>query len=189
MPLFPLDIRHQEFSGQMFGYNKKEVHAFLEQIASELEDLLKKQERELVRREQMQDEVTQKAVSANSAVEDLKRREELISRTLVYAEKTKADIIANARKEAENIIHEAELKAKRAINEAKQHLSVLEHQYLAIKEHKRQFLMQFRVELQSFQDRISKDPLLSKDTEQLMDVEFKQIKEDIVPHTHNGASK
>ncbi|HCM15977.1 MAG TPA: cell division protein DivIVA, partial [Candidatus Cloacimonas sp.] len=58
MPLFPLDIRHQEFSGQMFGYNKKEVHAFLEQIASELEDLLKKQERELVRREQMQDEVT-----------------------------------------------------------------------------------------------------------------------------------
>jgi hypothetical protein len=65
----------------------------------------------------------------------------------------------------------------------------LEHQYLAIKEQKRQFLMQFRVELQSFQDRISKDPLLSKDTEQLMDVEFKQIKEDIVPHTHNGASK
>ncbi|MCB5259400.1 MAG: DivIVA domain-containing protein [Candidatus Cloacimonetes bacterium] len=186
MPLFPLDIRHQEFSGQMFGYNKKEVRAFLEQVASELDELLRKQERELSRREQMQYEVKQEAVSANSAVEDLKRREELISRTLVFAEKTKADIIANARKEAENIIHEAELKAKRAINEAKQHLSVLEHQYLSIKEQKRQFLMQFKVELQSFQDRINKDPLLSKDTEQLMDGEFKQIKEDIVPQPHAG---
>jgi len=164
----------------MFGYSKKEVRLFLEQVAGELEDLQNKQERELARREQMQYEVKQEAVQASSAVEDLKRREELISRTLVFAEKTKADIIANARKEAENIIHEAELKAKRAINEAKQYLSVLEHQYLAMKEQKRQFLMQFRVELQSFQDRISKDPLLSKDSEHLLDSQFQEIKQEIV---------
>ncbi len=181
MPLFPLDIRHQDFSGQMFGYNKKEVRAFLEQVATEVEEFQRKQEKELARREQMQYEVKQEAIQAGSAVEDLKRREELISRTLVFAEKTKADIIANARKEAENIIHEAELKAKRAVHEAKQYLSVLEHQYMQIKEQKRQFLLQFRVELQTFQDRISKDPLLSKDSELLLDSEFKQIKEEIVP--------
>lgn len=181
MALFPLDIRHQEFSGQLFGYSKKEVRAFLEQMADELEERLKRQERDVAKHEQQQYEVKQEAVTASSAVEDLKRREELISRTLVFAEKTKADIIANARKEAENIIHESELKAKRAINEAKHHLSMLEHQYLSMKEQKRQFLMQFRVELQSFQDRISKDPLLSKDSELLMDGEFKQIKEEIVP--------
>ena len=189
MPLFPLDIRHQEFSSQMFGYSKKEVRAFLEQVAGDLEDLLNKQERELARSEQKQYEVKQEAVTASSAVEDLKRREELISRTLVFAEKTKADIIANARKEAENIIQEAELKAKRAINEAKQHLGILEHQYLSMKEQKRQFLMQFRVELQSFQDRISKDPLLSKDTEQMMDGEFRQIKEEIVHKPESGGGR
>jgi len=181
MPLFPLDIRHQEFSGQMFGFNKKEVRAFLEQVASEIEEFQKKQEKDIARREMLQYEVKQEAMQAGSAVEDLKRREELISRTLVFAEKSKADIVANARKEAENIIQEAELKAKRAIHEAKQYLSVLEHQYLQIKEQKRQFLMQFRVELQSFQDRIGKDPLLSKDSELLLDSEFRQIKEDIVP--------
>ena len=180
MSLTPIDVRHQEFSGSMFGYSKKEVRAFLEQLASEMEDYQNRQERELQRREQMQYEVKQEAAQASSAVEDLKRREELISRTLVFAEKTKADIIANARKEAENIIHEAELKAKRAINEAKQYLSVLEHQYLAMKEQKRQFLMQFRVELQSFQDRISKDPLLSKDSEHLLDSQFQEIKQEIV---------
>jgi len=57
MPLFPLDIRHQEFSGQMFGYSKKEVRAFLEQVASEVEEFQKQQEKELARRAQMQYEV------------------------------------------------------------------------------------------------------------------------------------
>lgn len=181
MALQPIDVRHQEFSGSMFGYSKKEVRAFLEQLASEMEDYQKRQERELQRREQMQYEVKQEAAQASSAVEDLKRREELISRTLVFAEKTKADIIANARKEAENILHEAELKAKRAIQEAKQYLGAMEHQYVHLKEQKRQFLMQFKSELQTFMDRIGKDPLLTKDTEQLLDTEFRQIKEEIAP--------
>lgn len=181
MPLYPIDVRHQEFTASMFGYSKKEVRAFLEQIASEMEEYQKKQERELQRREQMQYEVKQEAIQASTAVEDLKRREELISRTLVFAEKTKADIIANARKEAENIIHEAELKAKRAIQEARQYLSAMEHQYVQLKEQKRQFLMQFKSELQTFMDRIGKDPLLTRDTEHLLDSEFKQIKDEINP--------
>ncbi|MDP2173434.1 MAG: DivIVA domain-containing protein [Candidatus Cloacimonadaceae bacterium] len=181
MPLSPIDIRHQEFSGSMFGFSKKEVRAFLEQIAGEIEEHQRRQEKDIQRREQMQYEVKQEAVQASSAVEDLRRREELISRTLVFAEKTKADIIANARKEAENIIHEAELKAKRAIQEAKQYLGALEHQYIHIKEQKRQFLMQFKSELQTFMERISKDPLLTKESENLLDTEFRQIKDEINP--------
>ena len=189
MALSPIDVRHQEFSGSMMGYSKKEVRAFLEQLASEMEDYQNRQERELQRREQMQYEVKQEAAQASSAVEDLKRREELISRTLVFAEKTKADIIANARKEAENILHEAELKAKRAIQEAKQYLGAMEHQYVHLKEQKRQFLMQFKSELQTFMDRIGKDPLLTKDTEQLLDTEFRQIKEEIQPKNNSNPEK
>lgn len=181
MPLHPIDIRHQEFSSSMFGYDKKQVKAFLEQIATEVEEMRKNQEREIQTHQLKQYEVKQEAVSASQAVEDLKRREELISRTLVFAEKTKADIIANARKEAENIIHDAELKGKRAIQEAKQYLGALEHQYIHLKEQKRQFLLQFRVELQTFMDRIGKDPLLTKDAEIQLDREFQQIKEEIVP--------
>ena len=181
MALTPLDVRHQEFSSSFTGYSKKEVKAFLEQIAGQMEDSERQQEREIAIREQRQNEVRQEAVQASTAVEELKQREKLISRTLVFAEKTKADIIANARKEAENIIHEAELKAKRAIQEAKQYLGAMEHQYLHLKEQKRQFLMQFSSELMTFQERISKDPLLASNTEQLLDKEFKQIKEDISP--------
>ncbi len=181
MPLHPIDIRHQEFSSQTFGYNKKQVRAFLEQVAGELEEILKKNEKEMQKQQLIQYEVKQEAVFAGQAVEDLKRREELISRTLVFAEKTKADIIANARKEAENIIHDSEIKAKRAIQEAKQYLGVLEHQYIHLKEQKRQFLLQFKVELQTFMDKIGKDPLLAKDSENLLDREFHQIKDEIAP--------
>lgn len=186
MSLSPIDVRHQEFSASIFGYSKKQVRAFLDQVATQMEESQKLQEREMQRREQMQYEVRQEAVQASTAVEELKRREELISRTLVFAEKTKADIIANARKEAENIIHEAELKAKRAIQEAKQYLGAMEHQYVHLKEQKRQFLMQFRSELQTFMDRIGKDPLLTHDTEQLLDTEFRQIKEEIVQKDSTG---
>lgn len=181
MALYPTDIRHQEFGNAMFGYSKKEVKEYLEHLASQVEEYQSLQEREIQRREQMQLEVRQEAAQAGTAVEELKRREELISRTLVFAEKTKADILSNARKEAENIIHEAELKAKRAIQEAKQYLGVLEQQYLHIKEEKRQFLMQFKSELNTFMDRIDKDPLLNKPVEQLADSDFKQIKEEINP--------
>ncbi len=183
MALQPIDIRHQEFSSQMFGYDKKQVRLFLEQIAGEYEDTYRKTEKEFQKQQNLQYEVKQEAVQASQAVEDLKRREELISRTLVFAERTKADIIANARKEGENIIQEAEIKAKRAIQEAKQYLGVLEHQYVHLKEQKRQFLLQFKVELQTFMDRIGKDPLLTKDTEILLDREFHQIKEEITPKT------
>lgn len=179
MPLNPIDIRHQEFSSVINGYKKKEVRAFLEQIARDIEELNHLQEKELQRQHLAQQEVRQEAAHASQAVDDLKRREELISRTLVFAEKTKADIIANARKEGENILQEADIKAKRAIQEAKQYLSVLEHQYMHIKEQKRQFLMQFRAELQTFMDRIGKDPLMIKEAEQLIDKEFNQIKDEI----------
>ncbi len=179
MALNPIDIRHQEFTSVLNGYKKKEVRAFLEQLAREIEELNRMQEKEIQRQQMMQQEVRQEAVHASQAVDDLKRREELISRTLVFAEKTKADIIANARKEGENILQEADIKAKRAIQEAKQYLSMLEHQYMHLKEQKRQFLMQFRAELQTFMDRIGKDPLMIKEAEQLIDKEFNQIKEDI----------
>ena len=62
MPLFPLDIRHQEFSTAMFGYSKKEVRAFLDQIASEVEAFQKQLEKEIARQEQKQNEVNQEAL-------------------------------------------------------------------------------------------------------------------------------
>lgn len=189
MPLNPIDIRHQEFSITINGYKKKEVKAYLEQIAKEIEDFNKSHEREIQRQHNLHQEVKQEAVHASQAVDDLKRREELISRTLVFAERTKADIIANAKKEGENIIQEAEIKAKRAIQEAKQYLGVLEHEYMHIKEQKRQFLLQFKVELQTFLERIGKDPLLAKDSEQLLDKEFNHIKEVIVPKNEKTAEK
>jgi cell division initiation protein len=181
MAINPVDIRHKEFRTALSGFNKNDVRAFLDQIADEMEEFKLQWERKAEEAIRQHHSAEEEARGANNAISDLKRREELITRTLVLAEKTKADIIANARQEGENIIHEAELKAKKTIQEARQYLSVLEHQYLSMKEQKRQFLMQFRIELQTFMERINKDPLLIKEQEQRLDKEFQTIKDDVVP--------
>ena len=45
MSLFPTDIRHQEFSSSLFGYSKKEVKEYLEELAAEVEEYQNRQEK------------------------------------------------------------------------------------------------------------------------------------------------
>jgi len=180
MAINPVDLRHKEFATSVLGYSKAEVREFLEEVADELERVRQLLEKKADEQNRFQQSIETETRQANVAVQDLQRREDLIARTLLLAEKTKADIMANARKEAENIIREAELKAKKTIQEARQYLNMIEHQYVNMKEQKRQFLLQFRAELQGFMDRISKDPLLSKESEMKTDQEFHAIKENIV---------
>ena len=66
MSLFPTDIRHQEFSSSLFGYSKKEVKEYLEELAAEVEEYQNRQEKELQRRELAQLEVRQEAVQAET---------------------------------------------------------------------------------------------------------------------------
>ena len=45
MSLYPTDIRHKDFPTSMFGFSKKEVQAYLEQLAAEVEDYQRRNER------------------------------------------------------------------------------------------------------------------------------------------------
>jgi len=173
--LTPVDIRHKEFTSGMIGYSKTEVKEFLELVSNQMEDLLMKinELEKLVHPEEMN---VHKKVDYHEE-RDMTPREELISRTLLLAEKTKEEILANARREAENLLKEAELKSKKTIEDARHFLNVLEHQYINIKEQKKQFLMQFRSELEGLLQRITKDSLINRDNEQKMDKSFKDIKE------------
>jgi cell division initiation protein len=175
MGLKPEDIKYKEFKTAFMGYCKEEVRAYLEEIALEIKDKLsdwdKKSEEVALQTKYTKQEIE----NATSTVSDLKKREQLITRTLVLAEKTKAEIVENARKEAELIIKEAQVKAQNAIQQARQYLNVYEHQFVALKEQKRQFLMRMKAELNTFVDQIENDPLLNRKSEQMMDKEFKAI--------------
>jgi cell division initiation protein len=178
LELTPVDIRHKEFSTALAGYKKEEVRNFLEMIAAQLEDMQSVATQALRERPSMPERVekVERIEPPRPAKEDPK--EDLISRTLILAEQTKDEIIFNARKQAETILNTAELQAKKTIEEARHYLNVLEHQYVNLKEQKKQFLMHFRSELETLLGRINQDTILKKENENILDKRFNELKLD-----------
>lgn len=167
--LTPVEIRHKEFSGSLFGFNKNEVRDYLEMLSNQIEDLLaQKSNNEEPERNNIFDDRAQSQL----VLEQLQKKEELISKTLIQAENTKNDIIRNANKEAENIIRAAELAAKKAIDDTKQYIQVLQHHFINLKEQKRQFLMETHAQIQTFVQRIEQDPLMNRNKEAEIDQQF-----------------
>src|SRR5215212_5832881 len=113
--LTPLEIQKQTFARSIKGYNPDEVRAYLHLVAEEIERLLRENDR---------------AVRENSMLrEDLQdhsNRERILKDTLLSAQKVAEDLTANARKEAELIVKDAELLSERLISQAQQRVADLE---------------------------------------------------------------
>lgn len=174
-------IRDKEFSTKTFGYSKREVREFLEFIANEIYQERTRQNETKEKETKEKEFISHKATEAVKGVDELKRREELIHKTLLFAENAKAEMISNARKEAENIIREAEIKAKKTINEARHFLNQLDYQYLKLKEEKRMFLLQTAAQFKTYLERIEKDPAIARLNETSVQAEMKKIKSENKP--------
>ncbi|HPM03256.1 MAG TPA: DivIVA domain-containing protein [Candidatus Cloacimonadota bacterium] len=169
--LTPVEIRHKDFSSSLFGFNKNEVRDYLEMLSTQIEDLIsQKSDSNDPYKNNIFDDRSQSAL----VLEQLQKKEELISKTLIQAENTKNDIIRNANKEAENIIRSAELAAKKAIDDTKQYINALQHHFVNLKESKRQFLMETHAQIKTFIQRIEQDPLMNSARESEMDTQFNQ---------------
>lgn len=138
MKITPAEIRGKEFSRAMSGFKKAEVNEFLEELATQTELLLaatKKLEKQIQEKDKKLD--------------DLDEQKDLLRRTLILAEKIKDETISNAKNEAENIIKDAEISSREKVKKAKDYLSILEHDFINIKEKKMQFIISFKSQLNS----------------------------------------
>jgi len=98
----PLDIENKKFSKQMVnGYSVNEVDEFLDELTSDYEKLYKENARLKTNEEELNNDVGQ-----------YKNIEATLQNTLVIAQKTADEIQAVAKNQAEQIVKEAELKAK-----------------------------------------------------------------------------
>jgi cell division initiation protein len=108
MKLTPLDVQQKAFRKlRLGGFDEREVRAFLELCANEMEELtrrLHKQEEELRLRE--------------TQIADYKSREQLLQKTLTTAQKLSDEMKASTRKEAEIVLSDAELQAEKIIANA-----------------------------------------------------------------------
>ena len=139
MKLTPLDIRHKEFKRGMRGYADVEVDEFLDEVADEFERVFKDNI-----------DLGERVEALESQVLDYKRIEETLQKTLVSAQASADELKQNSAKEAQLILHEAELKGRQLVNEAYSERQAIEQSMANLKSAEQDFRFKFRQLLEGY---------------------------------------
>jgi len=139
MKLTPLDIRHKEFKRGLRGYADVEVDEFLDEVADEFERVFKDNI-----------DLGERLETLESQVSGYKRIEETLQRTLVSAQASAEELRQNSAKEAQLILHEAELKGRQLVNEAYSERQGIEQSMAKLKSAEQDFRFKFRQLLEGY---------------------------------------
>ncbi len=133
MNLTPLDIQQQQFRVRFRGFDIREVDRFLEKMAEGFSTLQadNKNLREEIRRLKLE-------------TQGYKEREETFKRAMLNSQKVLEQMKENARKSAEVIIADAEVKAEKILNRAHNRLSQLHEDIAELKRQRMQIEVQIR---------------------------------------------
>lgn len=133
MNLTPLDIQQQQFKVRLRGFDIREVDRFLEKIYEAFSDLHadNKALKEEIRKLKMENQ-------------GFKEREETFKRAMLNSQKVLEQMKENARKSAEIIIADAEVKAEKILNRAHNRLSQLHEDIAELKRQRMQIEVQIR---------------------------------------------
>ena len=112
--LTPLDVRSQEFTRALRGYDRNQVNEFKLAISEELERLL---------RDRAQHE--ERLRSVQEQLRSFRDRERAMNEALVAAQELRVDSRAQAEREAELVLREAKLEAERILERARQEEAVV----------------------------------------------------------------
>lgn len=138
MSLTPLDIQQQQFRIRFRGFDVREVDRFLEQISESLAAMHaeNKSLKEELRRLKLENQ-------------GYKEREETFKRAMLNSQKVLEQMKENARKSAEIIIADAEVKAEKILNRAHNRLSQLHEDIAELKRQRMQIEVQIRSIIES----------------------------------------
>ena len=133
MRITPLEIKKQEFAVKFRGYSQDEVHAYLEMVASELEDVLR---RNL--------EAEQKISVMAEKLAGYTRIEATLQETLLTVQRTAEDTRSAAEKKAEILVAEAKVRADRMLAEANERMAAIQREYADLRSQRDTFLVSFK---------------------------------------------
>lgn len=158
--LTPLDIHNHEFKKSFRGYDEGEVDDFLDRIVSDYEKVLRENEK-----------LKERTNLNEKELAHYKSLEKNLQDTLLVAQKTAEEVITSARKtakeirdnaaneaqnvhentmrEAQNIRVQAQLDAKKSIDEAAHKLHGVALEYERLVREKNSFLLKIRTALES----------------------------------------
>jgi cell division initiation protein len=123
----PLDIQKHRFTRKLRGYDPKEVRAFLLSFA---------EQHELVVRENGQHR--EQVAALREQLREHEERERVLKDTLLAAQAAAEQLRAAARRDAEVVVKEAELKAEKMMEVARERIARYEARLVELKTLKRE---------------------------------------------------
>jgi cell division initiation protein len=128
MRITPMDIQQKQFPVKFRGFDVDEVYSFLELIREELEELLRENS-----------SLKEQLSRLEEQMKEYGRMETTLRETLMTTQQMVEDYKTNARKEAELIIREAEVKADTMVKEAQERVVKIHEDIVDLKGIRRHF--------------------------------------------------
>ena len=140
MAITPLEIQKMRFSQKMRGYDPTEVEGFLAVIAEEVAARLAQIEK-----------LERENHHFKQRLEETEHREHQLQQTLLRAQKVSEDITANARREAELTVKEAEMMADKIVQQAVDQSTRFEGKITELRTARRELQLKLKNTLDLFQ--------------------------------------
>jgi len=121
----PMDIQKHVFGRTMRGFDRDEVRTYLNYVAEEVAGLQRER-----------DALEQELQSLRGVVDDYRNREAILKNTLLTAQRLTEELKDSARKQAEAIVREAELKADRLLEMAQNRAHEVEVSIVDLRAHR-----------------------------------------------------
>jgi len=149
MRITPVDIRQQQFSKRMRGFDSSEVEAFLEDVAEDLEAVLKEN---ALLKEQLS--------TMEDRTRSLAEREKTLQETLITTHRLAEEMKAASKREAQLVLREAELSAEKIMEEARGEEARIRSEVLAIKRVRRQLAEDLRATVTRYDRMLARETLI-----------------------------
>ncbi|MBI3802329.1 MAG: DivIVA domain-containing protein [Nitrospirae bacterium] len=140
MKYTPIDIRQLTFSVGFRGYATGEVNAFLESLATEIEEVLKENA-----------DLRERVEEQGGQIAELKKAEGALTTTLLMAQKAIEEMKRSAQKEGELIIRQAELRAEEISRSAVKEGTQLHGEILRLRQQRDFFVEKVRSLMQNLE--------------------------------------
>lgn len=131
--LTAVDVRRYDFATVMRGYDRARVDQFKEQVADEMERLMRSNQ-----------DLDEKARNFHEQLRAFRERDRALNEALVSAQQLRADVKEQASREAELIVREAEAGAARLVDAAHRTIASLRGEIDQLERARRSYLAQVR---------------------------------------------
>ena len=141
MKITPVDLLQHEFSRRLRGFDPGEVQNFLKDIAGQIEEFVRENTAQADKLREQAQEISQ-----------FQEREAALRDTLITAQKLSEQIKESAGREAHIITREAEIAAKKILEEVQGRLSQMEADIIELKRQRANLRAKIQSALQAHQE-------------------------------------